>query len=71
VVLQVSLARALRQTGATRAFVEVSSAAHAASLERVLAELPLSLSVTGARRIVLPQDAALGAADLEVAEPGR
>ena len=68
VVLQVSLARALRDTRAIRVFVEVSGAEHAASLERVLAELPMSLSVTGARKIVLPRDAGLGPADLEVAE---
>ena len=68
VVLQISLARALRETRAERAFVEVS-ASHADSLERVLAEPPLCLSVTAARRISLPKDARLIAADLE--SPGR
>lgn len=69
VVLQVSLARALRETGATRAFVEISDAAHAASLEHVLADLPLSLSVRSARKIVLPRDAGLEPDDLETGEP--
>jgi hypothetical protein len=69
VVLQISLARALRQTGATRAFVEVPDGAHAASLEGVLAELPLSLSVIVARKIVLPEDAWLSPVDLECLGP--
>ena len=68
VVLQISLVRALREMRAERAFVEVSEG-HAASLERVLAEPPLGLSVIAARRIRLPRDAALSSSDLE--DPGR
>lgn len=65
VVLQVSLARALRETGAVRAFVELPDPAHAETLKRVLGEPPLSLSVAIARSILLPGDSRLLAADLE------
>ena len=65
VVLQVSLARALRATRATRALVELPDPAHARTLEKLLAELPFSLSVTSARQVVLPCDAGLRPADLE------
>jgi hypothetical protein len=64
VVLQVTLARALRQTGALRAFVELADSAHAAGLEAVLAELPLALSVRASRPIVLPRDHDLEAGQL-------
>ncbi len=65
VVLQVSLARGLRESRATRAFVELRDPAHRATLERLLAELPLSLSVVPGRPIELPADASLQAATLE------
>jgi len=45
VVLQVSLVRALRETRAVRAFVEVAGPEHALMLERSLGEMPFSLSV--------------------------
>ena len=64
VVLQVSLARALRETRATRAFVELQDAGHLGTLERVLAELPLGLSVVRSRAIALPEDAHLQADQL-------
>ncbi len=64
VVLQVTLARALRQTGAVRAFVELSDPAHGAGLNAVLAELPLALSVRAAGSIVLPRDLDLEAEQL-------
>lgn len=65
VVLQVSLGRGLRESRATRAFVELHDPAHRASLERLLAELPLNLSVVPGRPVELPADAALQAASLE------
>ena len=65
IVLQITLARALRQTRATRAFVELSDPGHAASLERALGEAPLGLSIVCARSIFQPRDAELSAADLE------
>lgn len=64
VVLQVSLARALRETRATRALVELADPAHARALEKLLGELPFSLSVAPARPILLPVDAGFVAADL-------
>jgi hypothetical protein len=65
VVLQITLARALRATRAGRAFVELSNPAHLAGLERVLNEAPLGLSVVGARSFSLPQHAELSVADIE------
>ncbi len=65
VVLQVSLARVLRESRATRAFVEIADAGHAASLETALAEFPLGLSVATARRVLLPEDAEIGFKDFE------
>lgn len=65
VVLQVTLARALRATRAGRAFVELSDLTHLAELERALTEPPLGLSVVSARTFGLPQDAGLQAADIE------
>ncbi len=64
VVLQVSLARALRESRASRALVELADPAHARTLEKLLGELPFSLSVASARPILLPVDAGLVAADL-------
>jgi len=65
VVLQVSLARALRATRAARVLVELPDSTHALTLERLLGELPFSLSVASARQVVLPRDAGLVPADLE------
>jgi len=65
VVLQVTLARALRVTGAGRAFVELSDAAHLESLERALSESPLDLSLMISRSISLPRDAGLQIAEFE------
>ena len=64
VVLQVSLARALRDTRAARAFVELPDPGHAPALERSLAELPLGLSVACAGTIVMPAGAGLTAVAL-------
>lgn len=63
VVLQIMLARALRQTGATRAFVELADADHAGTLEKLLAESPWNLSMRSARSIVLPHDLAITASE--------
>lgn len=57
VALQVGLARALRETGAVRALVEVADPQHALQLERDLQSLPLSLSLEPASRISLPEQA--------------
>lgn len=65
VVLQVSLVRALRETGATRVLVELPDSAHAAALARLLQELPFSLSVRRDRDLVLPRDAAVISANLD------
>lgn len=65
IVLQVGLARALRETGAVRAFVELSDASHSASVEKMLGELPLGTSVFPTRTIWLPSDVRLGAGDLQ------
>lgn len=65
VVLQVSLVRALRETGATRALVELANPAHAADFAKQLQALPFSLSVCPAREVVLPRDAAIAAAELD------
>ncbi|MBS0335792.1 MAG: hypothetical protein JSS40_03045 [Proteobacteria bacterium] len=65
VVLQVSLARGLRETGARRAFVELADPGHASNLEKLLAELPLSLAVIGARRIAMPAESGLRADELD------
>lgn len=63
VVLQITLARALRQTRAVRAFVELADPEHATRLEAVLGERPLGLSVRKLRPILLPQDGALRATE--------
>ena len=65
IVLQVSLVRALRDNGATRAFVEIADRGHAATLETLLDEPPLRLSVVAARRIFLPPDAGISASELD------
>ena len=57
VALQVGLARALRDTRAVRALVEVTDPDHARRLEQALEQLPLSLSMQSAARIQLPGDA--------------
>ena len=67
VVLQISLVRILRETGASRAFVELTDAGHAASFERVLTEPPLGQSMVAGRPIRLPEDAGLDATALESA----
>jgi hypothetical protein len=64
VVLQITLARALRESRAVRAFVELADQEHATGLERVLGESPLGLSVVRSRPIALPADAELTAAHL-------
>jgi hypothetical protein len=64
VVLQVTLARGLRESRAVRAFVELADPEHANTLQHVLAASPLSLSVIGSRLIVLPEDADLKAEHL-------
>jgi CobW/HypB/UreG, nucleotide-binding domain len=65
VVLQVTLARALRATGAGRAFVELGDAGHLQGLERALGESPLDLSLVISRSISLPRDAGLPVAEFE------
>lgn len=65
VMLQVTLVRALRSTGATRAFVEIGDAKHGANLERMLGELLLGRSVHAARNLELPRDAKLSASELQ------
>jgi len=65
VVLQVTLARALRATGAGRAFVELSDAGHLEGLERALGESPLDLSLVISRSISLPWDVGLPVAEFE------
>ena len=65
VVLQITLARALRQTRAVRAFVELSDPEHAETLAGLLGEPPLSLSLLSSRPIVLSRDAELHPAELE------
>lgn len=57
VTLQVGLARALRDTRAVRALVEVADPDHARRLEQSMEQLPLSLSMRSAARIQLPGDA--------------
>ncbi len=56
IVLQVVLARALREARPVRAFVELPDVTHAASLERALTEAPLGRSIARGRPIVLPKD---------------
>lgn len=68
-VLQVSLVRALRDSGASRALVELSDPAHASSLEKLLQAPPFSLSLRAARALVLPRDVDVSTA--AVAEPDR
>ena len=65
VVLQVTLARALRATGACRVFVELGDAGHLAGLQRALTESPLGLSLAVSRVIGLPQDAGLEVAEID------
>jgi len=65
VVLQISLARALRGARVVRAFVELPDAGHLAALEHALSEAPLGLSVLSSRLITLPRDSRLRAEDLE------
>lgn len=65
VVLQITLARALRATGAGRAFVELSDAGHLEGLERALSESPLDLSLVISHSISLPRDAGLAVAEIE------
>jgi hypothetical protein len=69
VVLQVSLARALRETRAVRAFVELPEAPHAAALEKLLGEPPLGDSVVAAPLLRLPEQAPLEAASLDPQVP--
>ncbi len=63
IVLQVTLARALRETRAVRAFVELGESTHQAGLTRALEEPPLGLSVASARPVRLPEEAGLRGAD--------
>jgi G3E family GTPase len=65
VILQVTLARALRASRAGRAFVELGDAAHLQGLERALSESPLALSLDLSRPICLPRDAGLPVAEFE------
>jgi len=65
VVMQILLARLLRETGAKRAFVELPDAGHAITFARVLAEPPLGQAVAAARQISLPGDDRLTPEDLE------
>ena len=65
VVLQITLARALRATRAGRAFVGLCDAAHLEGLERALSESPLDLSLEISRSISLPRDAGLPVAEFE------
>ena len=65
IALQVGLVRALRETRARRAFVEIPGPEHLRSLEKVLGALPLGMSVAAARRLQLPADANLRIEDLE------
>ena len=64
VVLQVSLARALRESRAVRAFVELPNPEHAGPLQEILGQLPLSLSVVSARTLTQPVDARIRPSDL-------
>ncbi len=66
IVLQVSLVRALRETGATRALVELAGPTHVADFAKLLQSTPFSLSVRLAREVVLPRDAAIAAAELDL-----
>jgi len=65
VVLQVTLARALRATGARRGFVELGDAGHVDGLQRALCESPLALTLVVSRAISLPRDARLAPSDFE------
>jgi hypothetical protein len=65
VVLEITLARALRETRAVRVFVELPDPAHGAGLGQVLAGAPLNRSVSGGRALVLPRDLSLQAAGVE------
>lgn len=66
VVLQVSLVRALRESGARRAFVELANPAHAANFAKLLQESPFSLSVRVAPALILPGDQAIDAAGIVI-----
>jgi len=65
VVLQVTLARALRASGARRAFVELGDVGHLDGLERALFEAPLGSSIVISRAVCLPRDGQLACADFE------
>ena len=64
VVLQITLVRALRETRAVRAFVELADAGHVMSLEGILGGKFLGRAVRLSRPIVLPRDCELQAVDL-------
>ena len=64
VVLQITLVRALRETRAVRAFVELADAGHVTSLEGVLGGESLGRAVLRSSPIFLPRDCELQAADL-------
>lgn len=64
VVLQIVLARALRETRAVRAFVELADAGHVRGLESVLEAKPFGSAVRKARSIILPGDRELKAHQL-------
>lgn len=65
VVMQVSLARALRQTRARRIFVELVDATHFDSLAKGLAEFPSGTAVRNARPLFVPQDSTLLPGDFD------
>lgn len=65
VALQVTLARALRETRAERVFVELGDSNHLGTLGKVLDELPLARYIERAQDIRLPEHAALAPEALE------
>ena len=65
VVMQVELARALRETRPQRVLVEIVSADHLADVERTLHRDPLGRYLMPGRPVWLPADAALTADALE------
>ncbi len=65
VALQVTLARALRETRAERVFIELVDSAHLSTLCKVLDERPLARYVERARDIRLPEHASLAPEALE------
>ena len=67
-MLQISLAKALRARPAVRAFVEVADPAHAGMLEKALCEAPLDRALIRGQPLALPSAAHITPVQIEAGQ---